>query len=52
LTLGNLVFAECCPVPSVQHSVKGIFAESLTLPSARQKALGKESNTRQSLGFR
>jgi hypothetical protein len=25
-------------VPSVQHSVKGLFAESLTLPSA---ALGK-----------
>jgi hypothetical protein len=31
-------FAECRPVPSVQHSVKGLFAESLTLPSA---ALGK-----------
>jgi hypothetical protein len=38
LTLGKLVFAECCPVPSVRHSVKGLFAESLTLPSA---ALGK-----------
>jgi hypothetical protein len=38
LTLGKLVFAECRPVPSVQHSVKGLFAESLTLPSA---ALGK-----------
>ena len=38
LTLGKLVFAECLPVPSVQHSVKGLFAESLTLPSA---ALGK-----------
>jgi hypothetical protein len=38
LTLGKLVFAECCLVPSVQHSVKGLFAESLTLPSA---ALGK-----------
>jgi hypothetical protein len=34
LTLGKLVFAECCPVPSVQHSVKGLFVESLTLPSA------------------
>jgi hypothetical protein len=34
LTLGKLVFAECRPVPSVQHSVKGLFAESLTLPSA------------------
>jgi hypothetical protein len=31
-------FAECRPVSSVQHSVKGLFAESLTLPSA---ALGK-----------
>jgi hypothetical protein len=38
LTLGKSVFAECCPLPSVQHSVKGLFAESLTLPSA---ALGK-----------
>jgi hypothetical protein len=37
-TLGKLVFAECCPVPSVEHSVKGFFAEILTLPSA---ALGK-----------
>jgi hypothetical protein len=40
------------PVPSVKHSVKGIFAESLRLPSA---ALGKAffaecpiKNTRQS----
>jgi hypothetical protein len=38
LTLGKLGFAECCPVPSVQHSVKGLFAERLTLLSA---ALGK-----------
>jgi hypothetical protein len=38
VTLGKLVFAECLPVPSVQHSVKGLFAESLTLPRA---ALGK-----------
>jgi hypothetical protein len=38
LILGKRVFAECCPVPSVQHSVKGLFAESLALPSA---ALGK-----------
>jgi hypothetical protein len=38
LTLDKLVFAECCPLPSVQHSVKSLFAESLTLPSA---ALGK-----------
>jgi hypothetical protein len=36
-TLGK-GFAECRPVPSVQHSIKGLFAESLTLPSA---ALGK-----------
>jgi hypothetical protein len=28
LTLGKVVFAECCPVPSVQHSVK------VALPSA------------------
>jgi hypothetical protein len=39
LTLGKLVFAECSPVPSVQHSVQGLFAESLSLPSA---ALGKD----------
>jgi hypothetical protein len=38
VALGKLVFAECLPVPSVQHSVKGLFAESLTLPRA---ALGK-----------
>jgi hypothetical protein len=38
LTLGKLFFAECRPVPSVQPSVKRLFAESLTLPSA---ALGK-----------
>jgi hypothetical protein len=38
LTLGKLIFAECHSVPSVQHSVKGLFAEILTLPSA---ALGK-----------
>jgi hypothetical protein len=34
LTLGKGFFAEWGPVPSVQHSVKGLFAESLTLPSA------------------
>jgi hypothetical protein len=34
LTLGKLVFAEWGSVPSVQHSVKRLFAESLTLPSA------------------
>jgi hypothetical protein len=39
LTLGKLDFAESPPVPSVQHSVKGLFAERLTLPSA---ALGKD----------
>jgi hypothetical protein len=38
LTLGKGVFAEWGPVPSVQHSVKRLFAESLTLPRA---ALGK-----------
>jgi hypothetical protein len=38
LTLGKPVFAECCPLPSVQHSVKSLCAESLTLPSA---AFGK-----------
>jgi hypothetical protein len=44
------------PVPSVQHSVKRLVAESLTLPNA---ALGKAffaecptKGTRQSLGFR
>jgi hypothetical protein len=37
-TLGKRVFAEWGPVPSVQHSVKRLIAESLTLPSA---ALGK-----------
>jgi hypothetical protein len=49
LTLGKRVFAEWGPVPSVQHSVKRLVAEFLTLPSA---ALGKEADTRQSLGFR
>jgi hypothetical protein len=38
LTLGKRVFTEWSPVPSVQHSVTRLFAESLTLPSA---ALGK-----------
>jgi hypothetical protein len=38
LTLDKLVFAECRPVPSVQHSVKSLVAESLASPSA---ALGK-----------
>jgi hypothetical protein len=38
LTLDKGVFAEWGPVPSVQHSVKRLFAESLTLPRA---ALGK-----------
>jgi hypothetical protein len=37
-TLGKRVFAEWGPVSSVQHSVKRLVAESLTLPSA---ALGK-----------
>jgi hypothetical protein len=37
-TLGKRVFAEWGLVPSVQHSVKRLVAESLTLPSA---ALGK-----------
>jgi hypothetical protein len=34
LALGKRVSAEWCPVPSVQHSVKRLVAESLTLPSA------------------
>jgi hypothetical protein len=38
LTLGKGVFAEWGPAPSVQHSVKRLFAESLTLSRA---ALGK-----------
>jgi hypothetical protein len=37
-TLGKRVFDEWGLVPSVQHSVKRLVAESLTLPSA---ALGK-----------
>jgi hypothetical protein len=37
-TFGKRAFAEWGPVPSVQHSVKRLVAESLTLPSA---ALGK-----------
>jgi hypothetical protein len=37
-TLGKRVVAEWGPVPSVQHSVKRLVAESLALPSA---ALGK-----------
>jgi hypothetical protein len=49
-TLGKCVFAEWGPVSSVQHSVKRLVAESLTLPSA---ALGKaffvECGSRQSL---
>jgi hypothetical protein len=49
LTLGKRVFAEWGPVPSVQHSVKRLVAESLTLQSA---ALGKEADTQQSLEFR
>jgi hypothetical protein len=42
LTLGKRVVAEWGPVPSVQHSVKRLVAESLTLPSA---ALGKASDS-------
>jgi hypothetical protein len=34
LTLGKPVCAECLPIPSVQHSVKSLVAESLALPSA------------------
>jgi hypothetical protein len=55
-TLGKHVFTEWGPVLSVQHSVKRLVAESLTLPSA---ALGKAffvecptKGTRQSPGFR
>jgi hypothetical protein len=47
LTFGKLVFAECLPVSSVQHSVKSLFAESLTLPSAaRGKAFFAECPTK------
>jgi hypothetical protein len=50
LTLGKCVFAEWRPVPSVQHSVKRLVAESLTLPSATLgKAFFAECGTRQSL---
>jgi hypothetical protein len=51
LTLGKLVFAEWGPVPSVQHSVKRLFAESLTyrVPdkrhSAKNPTLGKASDS-------
>jgi hypothetical protein len=34
LTLGKTCLCREPPVPSVQHSVKGLFAEFLTLPSA------------------
>jgi hypothetical protein len=47
--LPSAFFAECGPVPSVLHSVKRLVTEGRTLPSA---ALGKESDTWQSLGFR
>jgi hypothetical protein len=47
--LGKHVFTEWGLVPSVQHSVKRLVAESLTLPST---ALGKEADTRQRLRFR
>jgi hypothetical protein len=42
LTLGKDVFAECISVPRVLLSVNAIVTESRTLPSARQKALGKK----------
>jgi hypothetical protein len=47
LTLGKHVFAECRPMPSVQHSVKGLFVESLTLPSAAFFAECRTKGTRQ-----
>jgi hypothetical protein len=47
LTLGKRVFAEWGPVPSVQHSVKRLFAESLTLPrAALDKAVFAECPTK------
>jgi hypothetical protein len=44
LTLGKRVVAEWGPVPSVQHSVKRLVAESLTLPNLRP-TLGKASDS-------
>lgn len=45
LTLDKYVFAECLSVPSVLFSVNVVVTESRTLPSARQKALGKEPDS-------
>jgi hypothetical protein len=45
-------FAECISVPRVLLSVNTVVTVSRTLPSARQKALGKAPSTRQRAGFR
>jgi hypothetical protein len=52
LALGKDLFAECISVPSVLLSVNALVTESRSLPSARQKALGKAPSTRQRAGFR
>jgi BarA-like signal transduction histidine kinase len=52
LTLGKDLLAECLSMPSVLLSVNVVVAESRTIPSARQKALGKASGTRQRAVFR
>jgi hypothetical protein len=52
LALGKEIFAECIPVPRVLLSANVVVTESKTLPSARQKALGKAPSIRQSTGFR
>jgi hypothetical protein len=52
LALGKESFAECTPVPRVLLSTNTIVTESRTLPSARQKTLGKAPRTRQRPRFR
>jgi hypothetical protein len=52
LALGKDFFVECIYVPRVLLSVNAVVTESRTLPSARQKALGKVPSTRQRAGFR
>jgi hypothetical protein len=51
-TLGKEIFVECTPMPRVLLLANAFVTESRTLPSARQKALGKAPSTRQRPGFR
>jgi hypothetical protein len=50
LTLGKLVFAECRPVPSVQHSVKGALCRepNFTECGTRQSLLCRVPDKRHS----